>query len=148
MIGIIVDEVFGSSQHYFMFKTLNELSATDDCYLFTNKVNSLPMNNKFAIMQQLEALHHPGILISTSLFSTQILANSLTASKKYFYIWQLDWMNMNGLLNKQLDRVLYNDEIELISRSNSHANVLSQICKKPCGVVYNWDKERLKTVIL
>ncbi len=148
MIGVIVDEVYESPQHYFMIKALNQLSKTHDCYLFTNKVNKLLVKNEFAIMQQLEALHHPGILISTSLFSAQVLANSLTASKKFFYLWQMDWINMQGLHSKQLDKILYNEEINIIARSNGHAKALTNICKEPCGIVYNWDAESLEKVIL
>lgn len=148
MIGIIVDEIVGSPQNHFMFKTLNQLSETQDVYLFTSGVKHLPMENKFAIMQQVEALHHPGVLIGTSMLSSQVVANCLTATKKYYYPWHFEWMHLQQFGAQQIDKIFYHDEMELIARSTSHAKLYSQLFKQPAGIVYNWDRESLEKVIL
>jgi hypothetical protein len=148
MIGVIVDEIVNSPQHQTLFKTMNEWSETQDCYLFTSGVKQLPVENRFAIMQQLEALHHPGILISTSMLNTQILAHSLVATKKYYYVWHFEWMNLQQFGAQQLDKIFYHDEVELIARSMSHYNLLGQLFKPPKGIVYNWDRESLEKVVI
>jgi len=148
MIGVIVDEVVGSPQNHFMFKALNELSKTQDVYLFTSGLKQLPMENKFAIMQQIEALHHPGILIATSMLSAQVAANCLTATKKYYYIWHFEWMQLQQFGFQQINKIFYHDEMEIIARSKTHYNLFSQLFKQPAGIAYNWDRESLEEVIL
>jgi len=148
MIGIIVDEIVNSPQNYFLFKTFNELSKSHDCYLFTSGIKELPIENKFSIMQQLEALHHPGILISTTMLNAQIAANSLTATKKYYYIWNFEWTMLNQFAFHQLDKIFYNDDVELIANSSTHNHLLTQLFKSPIGIVYNWDRKSLEKVIL
>ena len=148
MIGVLADKIIGTPQYHFMFKALNELSKTQDVYLFVSEVKQLPRENKFAIMQQVEALHHPGVLIGTSMLNTQIVANCLTATRKFYYISHFEWMYLTKFGAHQLDNIFYNDEIELIAGSTSHANLLSKLFKPPAGIVYNWDKGSLEKVIL
>lgn len=148
MIGIITESIDANfSHHYLLFETLNKLSESYDCYLFTNKVISLPTNNKFAILQQVEAMSHSGILIGTSIFNTQIVSKCLTATKKYFYIWHPEWMYFNNFYTKQLNNIFYNDEINLITRSNSHYKLIKNLFKQPIGTVYNWDTDELIKVL-
>jgi len=147
MIGVIADDIVYSPQSYFLFKALNELSVSNDCYLFASSVQHLPMNNNFAIMQQLEALHHPGILISTSMMNTQILAHSLTASKKYYYMWSFEWCALKQFGANQLDHIFHNDEINIIARSNTHADKVAQLFKPTVGVAYNWNAKQIQKVL-
>ncbi len=148
MIGIIADSIDAQySKDYLLFKALNTISETHDCYLFTNRVISLPMNNKFAILQQVEAMHHSGILIATSIFNAQIVSKSLMASKKYFYIWNPEWMFFNVFYTKQLNNIFHNNEMDLITRSDSHFNLIKKLFKEPLGTVYNWDINQLIKVL-
>lgn len=147
MIGVVVDNIINNAQTYLMFRTLNKLSKTHDCYMFTNTVQSMPLPNHFAILQQIEALSHRGILISTSVINTQIVLNSLTATQKYFYIWHPEWSQLKELGVRQLRNVLYNDDIDIIARSASHAKLLNKLFKQPKHIVYNWDYESIKRVV-
>lgn len=142
MIGIVVDTIEAEhSKDYLLFKTLNDLSENYDCYLFANNIKSLPMNNKFAILQQIEALNHSGILIATSIFNAQIVLKSLTATEKYFYIWNPEWMFFNTFFTKQINSIFYNKELNLITRSDGHFSLIQKLFKEPIATVYNWDKE-------
>lgn len=143
MIGIVVDNISSDVKNYVMFRELNKLSETHNCFVFTNQIAGLPMNNKFAILQQVEALSHSGVLIATNLMNAQIVRNSLTASKKYFYVYDLDWTKISQFHSKQLTNIFYNDEMELISRSKSHSDILTKLFKKPKSVVYNWNNKEL-----
>ena len=148
MIGIITETVDANfSYNYVLFNTLNKLSESYDCYLFTNKVVSLPVKNKFAILQQIEAMNHSGILIGTSIFNAQIVAKCLTASQKYFYVWYPEWIIFNNFYNKQLNNIFYNEELNLITRSDNHFNLINRLFKSPIGTVYNWDIDDLLKVL-
>ncbi len=147
MLGVIVDSVENNAQQYAMFRELNKLSQKHDCYLFTNRVNTMPIEPNFAILQQIEALSHKGVLIGTSLINSQVVAKSITSSKRYFYVWSPEWMDINGLGTSQLVNVFYNDRMELIARSDSYHALLSNLFKNPERVIYNWDAEELEKLL-
>lgn len=147
MIGIIVDDIESTPFMHTMFRELNKLSETHECYVFANQVKSLPTHNKFCILQQIEALQHQGILISTSLMTSQILANCLTCKSKYYYVYDLEWRNLNTFNEKQLTKIFLNEEINLLTRSDSHYQVLSKNFQPPVGIVRNWDHRAIAEYI-
>jgi len=147
MIGIIVDDIESTPFMHTLFRELNKLSKNNDCYLFANQVKTLPAHNDFCILQQIEALQHRGILISTSLVNTQILANCLTCTSKYYYVYDLDWMAMKNFNSRQLTNIFLNKEINLLARSESHSRVLSKSFKPPVGIVHNWNHKQIAEYI-
>lgn len=147
MLGIIVDDLIKSPQYHFMYKALNKMAKHEDCYLFHDKMLYKPEKNKFAVMQQIEALHHRGTLLSTNLITSQIMASSLVARRKLFYVWNLEWLYISEFGANQLKKVFYNSEIELIARSQSHYDLLTTLFKEPIAIVENWNTEKLREVI-
>jgi hypothetical protein len=147
MIGVVVDNIFNCPQQYLLFRTLNELVKTHDCYVFTNTIQSLPIQNKFCILQHVEAMSHKGTLIATSILNAQIVANSLTPQKKLFYVWYPEWATLQNFGNHQLTKILYNDDMQLVARSHSHHHLLQKLFKTPVGVVCNWNLDQLREVI-
>jgi len=147
MIGFMVDVVEDNSEQYAMFRSINQLSQMHECYLFSNTVLSLPIQNHFAILQQVEAMDHKGILVGTSLFTAQMIANCLTCTDKYYYLLYPEWTSLSGFGSSQLNVIFHHEEMELITKSNSHAKLVGDLFKQPKGVVYNWDVEQLKKVL-
>lgn len=146
MIGVIADLIDDDAFSYSLFKSLNKISKSLDCYLFPMNFRKAPIKNGFTILQPVNALHHKGTLISTSILNTQILGNSLQASKKYFYFNNLDWKDL-GIFNAEQLSFINTSDIELISRSESHDKVIRNMFKPTAGVVYNWDSDELLKVI-
>ena len=71
-----------------------------------------------------------GHLISTTINNTITMGNSTSTSRKFFYVWDLEWMrdnNRNFLYNI---RAFNNPNIELITRSTSHALAVRNFSKK------------------
>jgi hypothetical protein len=147
MIGVIADMIDDDAFSYSLFKSLNKISKSTDCYLFPMNFKKAPIRNEFTILQPVNALHHKGTLISTSLLNTQVLANSLQAKKRFFYFNDLDWRGLGAYHAEQLAFVTQTKDINLISRSNSHDKVISKMFKPTAGVVYNWDADQLLKVI-
>lgn len=139
-LGIIVDNIVNNSYYYSMFKNLNILSDMGmQCYVFANSTVELPIENRFAILQQIEAFHHSDILVATSLINAQAMRKNLMAKKKYYYVWYPEWTNLTSFYYTSLELLYMNDSIELISRSQSHAELLESLFKKPYMNIINWD---------
>ncbi len=147
MIGVIADLIDDDAFSYSLFRSLNKMSKSVDCYLFPLELRKPPVRNEFTILQPVNALHHQGTLISTSILNSQILGNSLKASKRYFYFNNLDWKDLGMFRSEQLSFITQSEDINLISRSKSHDKVISRMFKPTAGVVYNWDADQLLKVI-
>lgn len=147
MIGVLVDEVKNDVKSYIIFRELNKISEKNNCYLFTNSVKHIPIKPRFSIMSSIEALHHDGILIANSIITSQIAINSITATDKYFYMWDMDWMNIKGLKCAQLKNIYYNKEISLIARSYYHYDFAKKLFAEPKGIVHNWNAEKMMRLI-
>lgn len=147
MIGIVVDKIDGSIGNHVMVRELNKLADKVPCFVFTNDVGRLNVKNKFTILQQVEALSHPGTLISTSLITSQVVLNSLTPKKKYLYLQNYEWRNLDRFNALQLHRVFLNDEMDIIVKSDTQKKVFSKLFREPSKVIYNWRADDLIKVI-
>ena len=147
MLGVIVDTIENNIHTDVMFRELNKISKTEQCFLFTNSTRSMPRKNKFTILQQVEALCHKGTLIATSLLNAQIAKKSLTATNKFIYMHDFDWMNFNAFYASQLQEIILDEEINILSRSNTHYDIMKKLFKEPKGIVYNWRADEILKVI-
>ena len=143
MLGIVVSQIENNSYFYRLFNKLNSLSYNTDCYIFCDNIVSMPMKNKFAILQQLEALNHDGILIGTSIITSQIVINSLTATKKYYYLWYPEWTSLNNYNYQQLLSIYNNKELKLITRSQEHKSLVQKLFHVEPIIIDNWDIDGL-----
>ena len=146
MLGVLTDKIHFNQQSIFLVKNLNELNKTENCCIFCNEMYERPLDICFNIMQQTKSYSFEGTLITDNLLLTQCLHHNIYTKKKYYYVWNLDWMLLDNLRFSQLGVPFFNDEIELIARSESHAEVLEQLFKKPKYIMEDWDWEVLQRI--
>ena len=146
MLGILTDKIQFNQQSIFLVKNLNHLNKTNSCCIFCNEMYNRPVDIHFNIMQQVKSYWFQGSLITDNLLLTQNLNANIYTKKKYYYVWNFDWMHLEQLRFAQLIVPFYNDDIELIARSPSHADVLEKLFKKPKYIMEDWDWEVLKSI--
>lgn len=146
MIGVLTERIQFNQQSIFLLKNFNELNQTNSCCIFCNEMHHRPVDIHFNIMQQIQSYSFEGTLVTDSILLAQNLHYNIYTKKKYYYVWNLDWMNLENLQVSQLDVPFYNDEIELIARSQSHANLLEKLFKKPKYIMEDWDYSVLKRI--
>ena len=147
MLGIVVERIQNDHVSYIMFRELNKLADKVPCFVFTNGTVNLPMENKFTILQHVDAMSHKGTLIGTNLLTSQIVAKSMMPKKKFVYLWDLDWSRLSNFNANQLNNIYLNDDIEVITRSKKHQEVFSKMFRKTDKIIYNWRAEELLKVI-
>ena len=146
MIGVVTDKLLFSQSSIFLVKNLNELNKVRNCSIFCNEMHERPVDICFNIMQQIKSYQFEGTLITDNLLLTQALHYNIYTKKKYYYVWNFDWILLDDLRFKQLTIPFLNDEIELIARSESHAEVLEKLFKKPKYIMEDWDWEVLQRI--
>lgn len=147
MIGVILDNINSNPFTYKIIKNLNILSQENDVCVFANNIEQFPIKPLFSIFQYIEALAHKGTLISTSILNSQVAIKSLTAQKKYFYMWTYEWVGINNITAKQIYNILHNPELSLITRDESYKIAFEKLFNKKIDVIHNFDHKELLEVI-
>ena len=149
-VGIMVDSLGMSQQSYSIIRELNKINSIDDyvdIIVFYHKYDQTPMSPHFAMMQEQEVWGFDGTVISTSLLSTEKLIRCPCPKKKLFYVWDLEWV-YNPYLRYQYSKEIYqSEEIELIARSKSHANIIEACWKKPVAILEDFNHEQLISIL-
>ena len=144
--AIMVDALGTSQQSFRIITEINKTTKIDryiDIVLFYHRYDRPPISPHFCMMQQQEAWGFDGPIMATSLMSAEILLKCPCPKSKFFYVWDLEWIH-NPFLTYKYFRSIYQDEkIKLIARSESHANIIENLWKKPVAILEDFNHEQL-----
>ena len=141
MIGILKDVVANIDKDFFAIHDLNLLSQTNTAgSLFcTQVVENFPLPIKSNMLQKSHMFNFNGILITDDLMESQNFIHSTYAKKRFLYLYHLEWPYINNLRFGHVNKILLNENIELIARSPSHADLIEKLFKKPKYIMPEWD---------
>jgi hypothetical protein len=151
-LGILLNNLGPNQLAYTAIRNNNfyvDRAQDFDCILFyENYVRPcLPMN--FASMQVFEAYGYDGTLVATSLSSAHKALECYASKKKFFYVWDLEWMRLQQFKQfRDLHNIYANKELTLIARSQQHKDVIEDSWNvNVAGVVDNFDMRQMAEVI-
>lgn len=82
----------------------------------------------FSTMQFAEAWAYDGKLVATSLSSAQKALGFPCVSKRYFLVWELEWVNQQVPFNfRQLRNIYASPRHKLLARTEEHADILEDV---------------------
>lgn len=142
----------GASQLSFcVIKEINKLTQTHpqiDAILFyeNQHKNCLPPN--FSTMQISEAWGQSGPIIATSISTANKLA-SFPSEKKFFYVWDLEWIRNSQIKEYEKYSNVYKDKsLKLIARSESHKKIIENAFNREVSyVVSDFNIEKILTIL-
>jgi hypothetical protein len=147
--GIIVDSL-GISQLALQLITelnkINRLNYYMDVIVFYHKYDVLLKSPHFAMLQEQEMWGYDAPVIATTLATANRLLHSVKPTKKFFYVWDLEW-TYKTYETAALADIYCNPNIELIARSESHYNILSQCWKKPAYILEDFNYEQFASIV-
>ena len=121
-LGIIVDWLGQNQRSYTIIDEMNEAVNFVCPIVFFVDNKELPLRKcKFAMMDVQEVWAFPHSVIATSVETAKILLECPLPTKKFFYMWDLDWLYKNG--DFQEYRQIYR-ELTPIVRCEEHAQVI------------------------
>ena len=145
MIGIVKTSLQNVDKDFFAIHNLNQLvqTSTNAC-LFCDYVDQhFKLSPHTTVLQRVNMFKFNGILITDNLARSQDFINTTYAKKRFLYLYHLEWPYINDLQYVHIQRILLNDHIELIARSESHAKIIESLFKKPKYVMPEWDYNTL-----
>lgn len=149
-IGFLINQLDASQISYLLTANLNDLLNNTYLYnatVFYQYINKPLIIPQFPKMNYQHAWGYEGILIATNIETAKILSNCLRATKKYFYVFDLEWLYQPKLNFEELKNVYQNPSIELIARNKSHADILTRIWKKPVTIIEDFNNEQFVKLI-
>ena len=132
-VGFLVENLGASQAGYYLCKGINDFVGANPsrdiiCYYEFFEPECLYVN--CASLHIAEAWMQDGIMIATSQSTAEKLIGFPSTSKKYFYVWDLEWLRREGV-RQQLQNTGYspyspylNPRLELICRSKYHADII------------------------
>lgn len=135
MIGFAVDNLGFSELSYYLIRAINECLEEDcpDITVFYSTLTRpiLPLNT--ASMQMTELYGFAGVGVATNFHTAQKLLKCPAPQKKIFYIYDLEWIR-NKVDFSILCEVYRNPSLELVTRSEDYANVVSKLFHREVAV--------------
>ena len=148
--GILVKRIDSSQLGFNITNTINHISnnmVNVDITVFAQEPSAPPMTPLFATMAETEAWGFDGPIISTSLETASTLINVTGPTKKYFYLWDLEWMRLEDFTHKKLSKIYNNENIELIARSKRHIDIIGKCWKYPLHMMSDFNHKDLMRII-
>ena len=141
MIGILKGELVNNDNDFFAISALNKLVKTDTtATLFCDNIgNNSILPIKTNLLQRCHAFSFNGVLIADSILRAQDLLYATYAKKRFLYCYHLEWVLIETPRFALIKKVLQNPDIELIARSESHAQIIEKLFKKPAYIMDEWD---------
>ena len=146
-LGILIDSPGQTQLFRALSSQLNQLTCTDrDIIVFYAEYGIIPAYTKFSLMQMTYAFNYDGILISTNHYTTAVMKNVLRCKKKFFYVWNLEWM-YQPFQFAQIESLYTSPDINLLARSQSHADIIERTWQKPVSIIEDFNQEKIEKII-
>jgi len=149
-IAAVLDTLSASQNSFYLIKEFNKLHKNYEyspvCF-YTN-LSATPVKTFFACMNVSYYSHFDGATIATSIETADtILKTKNGSAKKFLYLWDLEWIRKPMDFN-YVNSVLSHPNLAIISRSNSHKQLIENYCNREvAGVVEDWNMEQLEQII-
>jgi hypothetical protein len=149
-LGFLIKNFSLGQRDILMVRNLNNLASETADFVpivfFQEYGKSLLIPN-FCLMQSQELWSFDGYTFATDLMAAQALIKCPLAKKRYFYVWDLEWLYLKQYTYRAMANIYCNDELDLIARSDSHAKILANNWKEPCTVIPDFNYHQLVELI-
>lgn len=148
-ISAVINDLGPSQKSFYLIKTFNELSRDPNfsCSAFLCNIGVPVTKPLFSCCSVSFFSDYSGSAIATSLQEADTVLKSSNNSKKYLYLWDMEWLT-KPMNYSEVCKILLNERLNIIARSVSHASIIKNFCnKKPVGIVDDWNKDQLLSIL-
>ena len=147
-ISAFVKDLAVSQKSFYLIKEFNKcLNDTDiSTSVFVERPAIPPIPTHFSCKNISFLSGYHGIVIATTIDGADIILKASNASSKYLYLWDMEWLE-TPLFFETAMRILRDDRLKIIARSQSHAELIQNFCNKsPVGIVSDWNIQELLAI--
>lgn len=147
--GIVVDSLGRSQMAYELTRELNRINRLPsywDIIVFYHTYDKMIKKPNFAMMMEQELWGFDAPVLATDLATADRLIKSPCPTKKFLYVWDLEWTLKNYDVDL-LASVYMNKNIELVARSVEHAKIITNCWRKPVEIIEGFNYEQLAKLL-
>lgn len=143
----------GPSQlNYYLVRNANAIllkNPTLDITTFFNTTGPAALPANFASMPMYEAWGYNGIMVATTVITAQKLQQCLAPQKRFFYVWDLEWLRPKETQLYDMWASVYRDpNMPLIARSDEHARIIEECWgRPPYGIIDDMNMQDLLAMV-
>ncbi len=145
-LAILVDNLGYSQKSKKICDALAKISNEYNPVVFVAEYSPLPVPTTFPIMELVKAYDYEATFISTDFYTTQIMNNCLRPIKKYFYVWDLEYL-YSGFNFSILNQMYNNPTVDLIARNKYRFDILKNTWKQPKFIMEEFDHKILEELL-
>lgn len=149
-INFLVNDLHASQLSYYLTRNVNEYIKSDpslDFVVFFENLSKPVLVPNFALMQVAEAWGQPGVSIATSLTTASRLIHFPAPSKKFFYVWDLEWLRPTNKVYDLYAGIYLHPELKLLARSEEHASLIKNSFNREVeAIVSDFDMNKILEV--
>jgi len=148
-IAAVIEHLGPSQKSFYLIKEFNRaLNYQEICvsaFFEKSTVPVVPTMFSCKNVSFISGYHHNAI--STTLGEADILLKSSNNSRKFLYLWDLEWLYTPKKYS-DVCKILLDDRLSILARSESHANLIENFCnKKVIGVIDNWNLNQIIDIL-
>jgi len=145
-LGIALNDIGANQLAFYILRQLYDKSLDCDVIAFYNILHKPCILLNIATMHISEMWNYDGIVIATNYNCATKLLKAPGPSKKYFYIWNLEW-RVKSEDYISMSQVYCNPNLELISRSKEHQWIIKNCWNRDSKICDNVNLNKLLEII-
>lgn len=146
--GIMVNKLSISQLGYCLIESVNKAVGNGlDIIVFYEDWDTTPAIPRFCTLMEREIWGLDGVAIATDLKTARRLLKCTGPTKKYLYVWNLEWLQQQNLPFESAYAVYMDPNLELIAKSEYHAKLLEKVWKKPAFIMEDFNPKVLRQIL-
>lgn len=150
-INVLVPDLNASQLNYYLINNINKYQEDNkniNIQVFTENLSRFCVKPNFGVMNVSEAWGQSGPFIATNISTAAKLISYPLASKKIFYIWDLEFIRQNYRVYDYYAPFYLNKELELVCRSKDHkALVENAFNREVKHIISNFNLNKILEII-
>ena len=147
-LNFLVNYLGPTQLTYSLTRSLSVRQKDFDIIIFYENLTRFLVPPIFPMFQIAEAWAQPGITISTDLSTTRKLIEFPGTTKKFFYVWDVEWLRGKQRVFDIYKQIYGNPEVQIITRCENHAKLIeNNFNRQIAGVVREFDIPSFKEII-
>lgn len=119
-----------------------------DIIVFYEDWDMFPATPRFGLLMEREIWGLDGVAIATDLKTASRLLKCIGPTKKYLYVWNLEWVQQQNVNFEAVSTVYMDPNLELIAKSEYHAKLLEKVWRKPAFVMEDFEPTILREILI
>jgi hypothetical protein len=137
---ILIDRPGNSQKFQAITRELNRLDKSINAVVSYCELGPVPIKAQFPMMDLVHVYNFEGVVVSTDIYTTFVMNNMLCPTKKYFYVWDLEYLYQPYSMSMLKD--IFSNK--LIARNKTRFDVLKSTWHTPEFIMEEFSHENLQ----